>query len=211
MENTTETLPSKLKFDNPVKVTKPEPWQWKLLAKAFLHDQVTRFLFGENVDETILENFFESIVKDTLISGGEIFCSPDQKAILVWTWLGNDSQTSNEFKRQVYEILGTEGTNRYHWLYEEGDIQLDMTKAQKSMEPAFVAVHPEKQGQGYGGHIFKWTLEYFDKKGYYSPYILASSKRSAKLYCSLLGYYAHKEIFIPKEDEPIAILLKRIE
>lgn len=212
MQNTSEQLSSKVIHGEPIIITTPESWQWDILAKAFLNDPTLNFWLGEKTNEESLSKYFEAIVRDTLISGGTVFASPDQKAVFVWTWLGRDADDTNEFKENWYDVLDPEGVKRYYWLYEAGDLELDPDKIKKSMEPAYLAVHPDAQGKGYGGHIFKWILDYFDEKGYETPFILASTRRSAKLYCPLLGFHHHKEVFAEgsgPESEPVAVYLKR--
>lgn len=71
---------------------------------------------------------------------------------------------------------------------------------------------PECQGKGYGCHLFKRTLDHFDEQGFESPMILASTRRSAKLYGPLLGFHIHKEVFAPGVDAiPAGVFMKRNE
>lgn len=200
------------KLEDPIVYTQPEPFHWEVLSKAFITDPTINFWFDGKIDEKQLSDFFEAVVHDVLISGGKVFSTQDKKAVFVWAFLGNDPQDTNEYKKKWQEILGKEGLRRYYWLYEAGEITFDETKIKKSVEPAYLAVLPGAQGLGYGSHIFKWSLDYFDKLGFYTPFILASTQRSAKLYCPLLGFEVHKEVFIDKDDkEPIGVFLKRIE
>lgn len=210
MKNNLETLAPETGFETPVVFTEPESWHWKVLAKAFITDPTIKFWFDGKEDEDLLESFFEAVVKDVLMSGGTVFSSADRKAVFVWAWLGNTDQKANTFKEKWHGILGETGVKRYNWLYDAGNIHLDPDKVQKSMEPAYLAVLPEAQGRGYGSYLFKWTLDYFDRKGYDAPFILASTRRSAKLYCPLLGYDVCKEVFVNSNDtEPIGVFLKR--
>nr|WP_315031711.1 GNAT family N-acetyltransferase [uncultured Chryseobacterium sp.] len=210
MQNELRPLSTKAKFDDPILCTEPEIWQWEVLTKAFLGDPTISFWFKGKEKESELMSFFEGIVKEAFTTGGTVFGSTDQKAVIVWTWLGNDKEAANPFKKQWHNALGSDGVKRYHWLYDQGDVALEKGHAQRSMEPAYIAVLPEFQGKGYGSHIFKWSFDHVIGKGYDAPFILASSRRSAKLYCPLLGFYAHKEVFGDNDTEqPIAVFLKR--
>jgi len=211
MENQSEQLPPKHTFEEPIIITEPEPWVWNVLAKAFLNDLTLNFWLGEKTNEESLKDFFEAVIRDVLKSGGTVFSSPNRQVVFIWSWIGRDATDSNEHKARWYEVLEPEGVKRYYWSYEAGDLALDPEKINKSMEPAYLGVHPDLQGKGYGSHIFKWTLNYFEKQGYDVPYILASSRRAAKLYCPLLGFFIHKEVFAAESDsEPIGVFLKRI-
>jgi GNAT superfamily N-acetyltransferase len=210
MQNATEQLSTKVQHADPIIITKPEPWQWDILAKAFLNDPTLNFWLGEKTSEQTLSDYFEAMIKDTLVSGGAVFASPDQKAVLIWTWLGRDPEDSNEFKKKWHDVLDPDGVKRYYWLYDEGELDLDPDTLERSFEPAYMGVHPDSQGKGYGGHLLKSSLNYFEERGYEAPYILASTRRSAKLYCPLVGFHHHKEVFAAESDsEPVAVYLKR--
>ncbi|ROI02054.1 MULTISPECIES: GNAT family N-acetyltransferase [unclassified Chryseobacterium] len=209
MESTTQKLSSQ-KFEEPVLVTHPEPWQWELLAKAFLNDPTLNYWFGGNADESSLSDFFEAVIKDCLSSGGKVFSSPDQKAIIVWTSTVRGSDSTNEFKKRWQEVLGPEGVKRYYWVYETGYVDFNPHDYNKIMEPEYLAVYPGYQRSGYGGHLIKWSYDYFEKEGYdKTPYILPSTRGSAKLYGPLLGYHIVKEIFA--DGKLVALSMKRNE
>ncbi|WP_026632651.1 N-acetyltransferase [Dyadobacter alkalitolerans] len=213
MEKNVETLQLRNKtigVQQPVRITQPEPWQWNVLAKAFLPDPTLNFWLGETISEQMLQDFFEAVVKDTLASGGWIFSSPDRQVVFVWTRHAYSQERPTEWKKKWYKILGDEGVGRYKWLYQVGDVEIDASKLERSMLPDYMGVLPESQGLGYGSHIFKWTVNYFDSLGYETPFILASTRRSAKLYGPLLGYYIHKEVLASEADEiPVGVFMKR--
>lgn len=208
MNKTSEQLSAKGELHDPIVITHPEPWQWEVLAKGFLPDPVLNFWLGEKTDLTLLENFFEAVVKDTLISGGGVFASPDHKVVIVWTWHGGEA---NEWKKKWKEILGPEGVKRYNSVYNDGDVLLDSDTKKNSMLPDYISVLPEAQGQGYGTHILKWTLNHYDELGFETPHILASTRRSAKLYAAMWGFHNHKVVQIVEGDEDAAIFMKRDE
>ncbi|HEY8915622.1 MAG TPA: GNAT family N-acetyltransferase [Chitinophaga sp.] len=210
MNKTAEQLPVKTQPGDPVRITTPEPWTWEVLAKAFLPDPTLNFWLGKKTNEKVLRDFFEEVVKDTLSSGGEVFGSPDHKAVLVWTRLGYTLEPPTEWKQRWYDVLDPEGVKRYYWLYEAGELGLDEDQLKRSMLPDYGAVLPESQGRGYMSHLLKWTVNYYEEQGYDVPFILASTRRSAKLYCPLVGFHLHKEVFVPEFGEiPVGVFLKR--
>jgi GNAT superfamily N-acetyltransferase len=212
MNNILEQLSTKDTLSDPIKITQPEPWQWDVLAKAFLNDPVLNFWIGEKTNEKVLNEFFEAVVKDALESGGAVFSSPDRKVVIVWTRHGYSLEEPGEWKKRWYDILDPEGVKRYYWLYEAGEVSIDADRIQRSMLPDYMGVLPDSQGRGYGSHILKWTLSYFDELGYETPFLLASTKRSAKLYGPLIGFHSHKEISMELFGTTFpAIFMKRNE
>ncbi|MDM8173595.1 MULTISPECIES: GNAT family N-acetyltransferase [Olivibacter] len=210
MNNTLENLETKQKLPDPIQIKSPEPWQWNVLAKAFLNDPVLKFWIGEKTNEAVLRDFFEAVVKDALESGGAVFSSPDQQVVLVWTWHGYSLQEPGEWKKRWYEILDPEGVKRYYELYRAGDVEIDSAKLKGCMLPDYMGVLPQSQGRGYGSHILKWTLNHYDKLGYETPFLLASTRRSAKLYGPLVGFHIHKEVLLDNsENAPVAVFMKR--
>lgn len=211
MNKTLEQLP-KEQLADPIQFTEPEPWQWEVLAKAFVPDPTLNFWLGEKTNEKVLSDFFEAVVKDTFKSGGTVFGSPDRQAILIWTRFEYGLEPATEWKQRWYDVLDPEGVKRYYWLYEAGELGLDEARLRRSMLPDYMAVRPGSQGRGYGSRLLKYTVNYFEEKGFDVPIILASTRRSAKLYCPLVGFHVHKEVFAPEfGEEPVGVFLKRNE
>lgn len=188
MEEMLKTQITQETLADPIKITQAEPWQWEILAEAFLNDPTLNFWLGEKTSMASLCEFFEAVIKDTLDSGGAVFSSPDQKVVIVWTrheytYL----ESPGKWKQRWYEILDPEGVKRYKWTYATGDVEIDPSRIRNSMLPDYIGVKSGTQGRGYGSHILKWTLNYFDQLGFESPYLLASTRRSAKLYGPLMG------------------------
>jgi len=206
LEKSTETG----RFATPIKITNPEPWQWDVLAKAFLNDDVMNFWVGKKCNEQVLKDFFEAVIRDTLESGGAVFASSDKKVVLTWKRLESDLEVANKWKDQWYKLLDAEGVERYNWLYGAGDLSIDPADYKKYMIPDYMGVLPEAQCLGYGSHILKWTLNYFDELGYQIPFLVASSRRSAKLYGPLIGFRIHKEVML-FDDQPdqVAVFMVR--
>lgn len=212
MNKTIEQLSTKDHLSGLIRISKPEPWQWEVLAKAFLHDPTLNFWLGEKTNEKVLSDFFKAVVKDTLNAGGAVFSSSDRQAVIVWTRLGYGLEPANEWKKRWYDVLDPEGVKRYYWLYEAGELGLDADQLKKGMLPDYIAVMPGLQGRGYGSHLLKWTMNYYEEQGYDIPFMLASTRRSAKLYCPLGGFHLHKEVFAREGDEvPVGVFLKRNE
>jgi len=210
MSNLLEQLTNKETFPAPIRITQPEPWQWEVLAKAFLNDDVLNFWIGEECNEAVLRDFFEALIKDTLQSGGAVFTSPDHKVVLIWTRLGYGLEAPNEWKQQWHRLLNPEGVKRYSWLYDAGNMSLDPARQIKSMLPDYMGVLPEAQGRGYGSHLLKWTLDYFDELGYETPFLLASSRRSAKLYAPLLDFSVHQVVVLDEAaPDKVAVFMTR--
>jgi GNAT superfamily N-acetyltransferase len=210
MKNTLNALPIQGAIADPIQIKVAESWQWEILAKAFLHDPVLNFWLGEKTDELMLQNFFEAVIKDTLSSGGAVFCSPDRKVVLVWTRHEYSLEPPTQWKQRWYEILGSQGVERYYWLYEAGDVYLDTDQRRVSMLPDYIGVTDDAQGKGYASHILKWTLEHYDKLGFQIPFLLASTRRSAKLYAPLMGFHVHREVLLSDDDDaPAAVFMKR--
>lgn len=210
MSNLVEQLTNKETLPAPIRITQPEPWQWEVLATAFLNDDVIRFWFGEKCNEALLSDFFEAVIRDTLQSGGAVFASPDHKAVLIWTRLGYGLEAPNEWKQQWYRLLGPEGIKRYNWLYDAGNVSLDPARQMKCMLPDYMGVLPEAQGLGYGSRLLKWTFNYFEELGYEIPFLLPSSRRSAKLYAPLLDFSIHQVVTLDEAaPEKVAIFMTR--
>ncbi|WP_159478229.1 GNAT family N-acetyltransferase [Dyadobacter sp. 3J3] len=210
MKTFDNSISKKMDYPTPIRISQAEPWQWNLLAKAFLNDPTLNFWLGKKTNEKVLQDFFEAVIKDTLASDGAVFCSPDQKVILIWTRHAYSKETPSEWKQRWHQVLESEGVKRYYWLYEASGLQIDEDKLDKSMLPDYIAVSPESQGVGYGSYILKWTLDHFESLGYEVPFLLASTRRSAKLYGPLLGFHFHKEILTPESsDIPAGVFMKR--
>jgi GNAT superfamily N-acetyltransferase len=208
MNNTLEQTSIKEKLPDPIKATQPEPWQWDVLAKAFLKDPVLNFWLGEKTNEAVLQDFFEAVVRDTFSSGGAVYSSPDRKIVLIWTRHGYSLEESGEWKKRWYDILDPEGVKRYYWLYEMGNVEIDPVKRNKSMLPDYLAALPEVRGNGYAIHLTRWTIKYFEDIGYEVPFLLASTRRNATLYGRYLGFKAHKEVLLEGYDDA-AVFMKR--
>ncbi|MGS2762878.1 hypothetical protein [Sinomicrobium sp. M5D2P9] len=124
--------------------------------------------------------------------------------------LGYALEPPTKYKKQWYDILEPEGVKRYQWLYEAGDIPLDPEQRKKSMLPDYMGVLPEVQGQGYGSLLSKWTLNHFEERGFDIPFLLASTRRSSKLYAPILGFQVHKEVYAQESDViPAGVFMKR--
>ena len=212
MNHALDPLPNEQNLPEPIRVMRAESWQWEVLAKAFLTDDILNYWLGEKTDENVLKDFFEAVIKDALTSKGFIFSIPDQSVVFIWMRHAYNLEPPGEWKKRWYGILGPEGLKRYYSLYEAGDMQIDPALLEKSMLPEYIGILPASQSLGYGSYIGKWAFNYFDERGYESPYILASSRRAAKHYCPLLGFHVHKEVLLTEgEDGPAAIFLKRNE
>lgn len=193
----------------PIKIITPETWQWEVLATAFYGDQVMKFWLGDEATKDQYLAFFEAVVKDTLDSGGEIFASPDKQVVLVWTALRYTLEEPGQWKKKWYEVLGPEGVKRYNSLYEAGNLEIGTDRLKNSMLPDYMGVIPESQGLGYGSHILKWTYDYYQKQNYEIPFLIASTRRSAKLYGPLIDLYVHKEVFLTDiEEDGVAVFMK---
>jgi len=193
----------------PIKIITPEAWQWEVLATAFYGDQVMKFWLGNEASKDQYLAFFEAVVKDTLDSGGAVFASPDKQVVLVWTALRYTLEEPGPWKRKWYEVLGPEGLKRYNSLYEAGDLGIKPEHLKNSMLPDYMGVMPETQGLGYGSHILKWTFDYYQKQNYEIPFLIASTRRSAKLYGPLINLYIHKEVFLTDvEEDGVAVFMK---
>lgn len=205
------TILNKLNTDrhkpDPIKITNPEPWIWQVLGKSLAYDPGFRFFFGDTFSESKLIQFMEAAVKGALESGGSVFASPDRKVVLVWRWYG--AELSDDRKQQMSNIFGQDGTERYIWFREATDIPIDPLKRANTMRPQYIGVLPDAQGQGYGSHILKWTLNYFDEQGYTTPFLVASTPRSAKLYGPLLGFHQYREVFLGEKGTESVIVMKR--
>jgi GNAT superfamily N-acetyltransferase len=210
MENTAALQNVTEKLADPIIITQPEPWQWEVLATAFLNDRFIKFIFGGKPTETRLQQYFEAVIHDTLNSGGGVFSSPDRQVVLVWTWLGSSHEGTDKWKQRWHEVLGPESEKRYNLLYEVGEMTFDPTRLENTMFPDLIGVLPGSQRRGYGSHILKWTLDYYDKLGYETPFLFASSKRSAKLYGPLMGFHSYKEILLGEGDDAAeGVFMKR--
>lgn len=192
---------------DPIKITKPEPWLWQVLGKALANDPGFKFFFGDKFCEQILTEFMEVSVKGLLESGGSVFTSPDRKVVLVWRWYG--AELPDHRKQQLFDLLGQDGTDRYLWFRAVTDVSIDAKTKAKTMRPQYIGVLPEAQGNGYGSHILRSTLNYFDKGGFITPFLVASTRRSAKLYGPLLGFYSYKEVFLGENNTSPMIIMKR--
>lgn len=207
MNKTVEQLTTNPVFVDPIQAKAPEPWQWDVLAKAFLYDPVLNFWIGEKTTEAVLQDFFEAVVRDTFSSGGAVYSSPDCKIVMVWTRHGYGLEEPGEWKKKWYNVLDPEGVKRYYWLYEMGDVELDPAKRKISMLPDYLAALPEARGSGYAVHLARWTIKHYENLGYEVPYCLASTRRNATLYARYLGFQAHKEVLLEGYNEA-AVFMK---
>jgi hypothetical protein len=207
MKPALELILHKGEFPEPVVITRPEPWLWEVLAKAFLNDPVLDSGFGERPGETKLRNYFEAVIHDALHTGGAVFCSPDRQAVLVWSWLGRSSEVAGEWKQRWFDVLGPVGLKRYYGLYEAGDIPLDPEQCKKSILPDFITMLPEAHGDGYEGYMLRWTHDYFERCGYGTSFIVASTRRHAELSYPLTELHAPRDES-PGEGEEAAVFLK---
>jgi GNAT superfamily N-acetyltransferase len=194
----------------PVLMTHPEEWQWRVLYEALKTDPGFTFFFRDRLNEENLMRFFEAVVRGTLESGcGSVFASPDRRAVLVWRWFG--AELPEERTQQMHSALGQEGVERYRWFRQATDVPVDPADRPMTMRPNYIGVLPGMQGRGYGSHLLKWTLEHFDRQGFITPFLVASTRRSAKLYGPLLGFYSYREVCVgPGGQEPAVVVMKRI-
>jgi len=193
---------------DPIKNTTAEPWLWEVLAEGLMHDPGFRFFFGDKFSETKMVRFMEAAVRGALESGGAVFSSCDRKVVLVWRWYGQEMPA--EYIQEIFHLLGTEGTKRYLWFREATDVPIEPAYRTSTMRPQYIGVLPDSQGRGYGSHILKWTLDYFDQQGFKIPFLVASTRRSAKLYGPLLGFDADKEVYLGLDGEaPAVVVMKR--
>jgi hypothetical protein len=209
MQNPSERRFGKEGFATPVILTQPEPWQWEILANAFLHDPTLNFWLGEQTSLTSLLDFFEAVVMDTFASGGTIFSASDRKTVLVWTRLGYSQETPSEWKHRWYNALGPEGVKRYYWLYEAGELGLDSARLKNCMLPDYLGRSNESTQVGSGIHLGGWTIDYFTKLGFEVPFILASTIQAARIYSRAYNYHIHKQVFQEGSPVPVGTFLKR--
>lgn len=193
---------------DPIQITQPEPWQWRVLATALWDDPYLRFVFGNRRNEKNLLQFMEAYLRGSLESAGSVFISPDQHAVLIWSWYGEDFP--DDRKQQMFEVLGKEGTERYLWFRRETDISIDPNERSRTMRPNLIGVLPQVQCRGYGSHLLKWTLNHFDRHGYSTPFLVASTKRSAKLYGPLLDFHAYKEVAL-NDTETVTVMKRNVQ
>ena len=202
-----ENAISNLEHPAPIRIVNPEPWQWEVLVEALWYDPGFRFFFGEHISKERFLQFMEAAVRGTLESGGVVFASPDQNAVLVWRWYG--AELPENRKEQMYAALGKEGTERYLWFRETTDVPVREEDKINTMRPNYIGVLPDLQGRGYGSHLLRWTLDYFDRKGYRTPFLVASTKRSAKLYGPLLGFKTHREVVLGEQGKDAVVVMIR--
>lgn len=196
-------------YPPPVRMTRTESWMSDVLAEAFATDPAFRFWFGKRLNKRNLEKFFKAILEGMLESGGAIFAMPDQKAVVGWRWYGADF--SEERQQQIFNALGAEGTKRYLWLGEATTIPIDPKERDNIMRPQYIGVRQGVRCHGIGSHLLTSTFNYFKVHGFSIPYIVASTRRSAKLYDPLLDYYVSKEVFMADNDKEPVLVMKRKE
>ena len=196
-----------LYYPEPIQITTPQPWQWHVLATAFWNDPGFRFYFGERRTEKNYRQFMEAIVKGTLESGGSIFANPDKSAVIVWRWHG--AELPEDRKQQMFDALGPEGSKRYLWIRQAADMTIPPGERKHTMQPNYVGVLPDMQCKGYGSYLIKWTLNHFDKLGFTTPFLVASTPRSAKLYGPLIGFHVDYKVPLGENNPEFILVMKR--
>lgn len=194
----------------PLLITHPEEWQWRVLYESLKTDIVLAYSFGERFNKECLMQFFEAVIRGTLESGcGSVFASPDRQAVMIWRWFG--AELPEERKQQMHAALGPEGVERYQWFRRVTDEPVASADGPLTMRPNYLGVHPDAQGRGHGSQIIKWTLRHFDQRGFSTPFLVASTRRAAKLYGPLMGFYPDREVSIRSgEQETAVVVMKRM-
>lgn len=191
----------------PVRIETPEPWQWKVLGTALANDPGFRFFFGTHFTVAGLTSFMEAAVKGALESGGSVFATPDEKAVLVWRWYG--AQIPECYVAKMFSTLGIEGTKRYLDFRRATDVPIDPANLERTMRPNYIGVLPEVQCRGVGSYLLKSTLGFFDRQGFDTPFLVASTRRAAKLYGPLLGFYTERELFLGNDESSPMVIMRR--
>jgi ribosomal protein S18 acetylase RimI-like enzyme len=152
------------------------------LDRAFFADRVSMWIFPNESDRRRLHPRFMRIFVDLALRTGIVETTVDLTAAALWLHIDPDHAASDEdsqHHRRMRESVGEPAASRFATLDALMANHHPVEEAHAYL--AFLAVAPERQGQGLGGRLVGHRLERFDASA--TPaYLEASSPRNARLY-----------------------------
>ncbi|WP_446041475.1 GNAT family N-acetyltransferase [Streptomyces sp. SID1121] len=161
-----------------------------VLSAGFHQDPVSGWIFPDEADRVRLHPpFFRPFVELTLAEGA-IWTTPDRAAVALWLPVDVTAHGDGPDLRSLYEpLLGAYHAERIG-AFDTRSSANHPTHTNHQYLP-FVAVRPERLGEGLGTALLTDRLADLDRRGVPS-YLEASNERSAKLYARL--GYAHLDV-----------------
>jgi GNAT superfamily N-acetyltransferase len=167
------------------------------LHAAFRHDLISSWIFPEDGERELLHPGFMRMFVELAMAAGEVYLAGDGDGVAVWFPVSPDDHGDPEFVEQVAAHCGPGHAPRFRALDES------MSKYHPADEPHlylnFLAVRPQRQGQGVGTALLRDRFVHLDAEGLPS-YLEASSARSAALYAR--EGFKHSTTFALPYDGP---------
>jgi GNAT superfamily N-acetyltransferase len=156
-----------------------------VLATGFLKDPVSSWIFPDEAErERLHPDFFRPFVELTLAEG-EICTTADRAAVALWLPVDVTAHGEEPDLKALYEpLLGAYYADRIG-AFDVRSSANHPTHTNHHYLP-FIAVRPDRLGEGLGTALLSDRLTDLDERGVPS-YLEASNERSAKLYARL-GY-----------------------
>ncbi|MFJ2646135.1 GNAT family N-acetyltransferase [Streptomyces sp. NPDC087420] len=169
-----------------------------VLSTGFLKDPVSTWIFPDEADRARLHpGFFRPFVELTLAEGA-IWTTADRAAVALWLPVDVTAHDDEPDLRSLYEpTLGAYHAERIG-AFDARSTANHPTHTNHQYLP-FVAVRPDRLGEGLGTALLTDRLDDLDRRGVPS-YLEASNARSAKLYARL--GYAHLDVTTDLPDGP---------
>lgn len=153
-----------------------------VMGKAFMNDPVSCWIFADPADRERLNAPFFRVFVDRVLSEGTVLTSADMAAVTLWL----DVDPAHDEPEPDLGSVIKEAIGPYAARFAVLD-QL-MTANHPTTGPhaylPFIAVHPDRQGQGLGGALLRARLAELDADNR-PAYLEASSPRNAALYARL--------------------------
>jgi ribosomal protein S18 acetylase RimI-like enzyme len=151
-----------------------------LMGSAFMRDPVSRWLFPDETDRAVRHPAFFQVLLDQAVTRGTVHRTADYTAVALWLMVGPGGPfaTTRSAEAALMEACGP-NYDRFRDL--DYLMQLHHPASGRHAYLPFIAVAPERWGQGIGTVLLRHRLSQLDLAGL-PAYLEASSNRSRALY-----------------------------
>jgi ribosomal protein S18 acetylase RimI-like enzyme len=171
----------------------------EIMGAAFQDDPVSTWIFPDPDERRRLQPDFFGAFVNVVLAEGLALTTTDLAGLTLWLDVdpGEPEGDAEQLHLHMRNVLGDESAARFRVL-DEMMTRLHPHHAAHAYLP-FIAVHPDKQGQGVGEQLLRARLDELDATGTHA-YLEASGLRNAKLY-QRLGF-EHREPTLDLPDGP---------
>lgn len=167
------------------------------LHEAFRHDPISAWIFPDLDERERLHPGFMRLFTELALTTGEVYLADGGDGVAIWFPVTPGDHGDAAFGERIAEQCGPANAPRAQALDEA------MAKYHPAEEPHlylnFLAVRPDRQGQGVGAALLRERFVDLDATGQPS-YLEASSARSAALYARV--GFTHTTSFTLPFDGP---------